>query len=156
MAAPEKAASPLNAGPTPQVPAEATGTQAKAAEPAPAAEPETTIVLDTVPPGANIVVGGKVIADTPEDMKVKNGATLAIVLTKPGYVDHPLVLDPQNGHKQVVKLEKVHKESRPRPAVSTAPAPSRGGKPAKRGSSDPYERLDDAPKKGSEVINPYQ
>jgi hypothetical protein len=123
----------------------------------PAAPADKSVLLDTVPPGASVIVEGKVIATTPEDVSVKAGSTLTVQLAKAGFVEKAVVLDPTVNRKLLVRLE--HRKD-PRHAASTkAPAAARpaaaDGKAAKKAPVDPYERLDDAPKKSSDVLNPY-
>ena len=155
------AAAPVTPPPQPTTPA---------APPAPALE---QVIIDSVPPGARIWVDGAPVGTTPDTISVEKGATKAVVLKKDGFVDQPETVDPAHGRKMLVRLERV-KRARPaaKPAVklprppsvaldppSTAPKPSRP--PAthprpKHGPIDPYERVDDTPKKsGGDVLNPY-
>jgi serine/threonine-protein kinase len=148
---------------------------------------EVEIIVDSQPPLAKIFVDGVAIADTPETIKVKKGATKSIVLQKDGFVDQPELLDPTKSRKVLVRLVRKHvaaseptpiklpvKAPAPQPEpVVTAPhvmPPARNVTPPpsqhvmrppptrpqlqQRKPLDPYERVD-APKKGSDVLNPY-
>ncbi|HWE29129.1 MAG TPA: PEGA domain-containing protein, partial [Polyangia bacterium] len=146
---------------------------------------EVEIIVDSQPPLAKIFVDGVAIADTPETIKVKLGATKSIVLQKDGFVDQPELLDPAKSRKVLVRLVRKHvaaNEPTPiklpvkPPAPQPDPVPPRNVTPPPRNVTpppsqrvvrppprpqlqqrkplDPYERVD-APKKGSDVLNPY-
>ena len=141
---------------------------------------EVEVIVDSQPPLAKIFVDGVAIADTPETIKVKKGATKSIVLQKDGFVDQPEILDPAKSRKVLVKLVHKHVASNvptpiklpvrppdptpdpPPPVQHVTPTPTppvhvvKPTPPARpqRKPLDPYERVD-APKKGSDVLNPY-
>ena len=101
----------------------------KPAEPAQPVQME--VIVDSVPPGAKILKDGVPLAETPEAVKVTAGQTLAIVLTKKGFVDEPLLVDPLKGHKVLVKLDKAHKGGkRPPHALPHLPVYSMPADPA--------------------------
>ncbi len=145
----------------------------------PADVEEVEVIVDSQPPLAKIFVDGVAIADTPETIKVKKGATKSIVLQKDGFVDQPELLDPAKSRKVLVKLVRKHVASTeptpiklpvrppdptpdPPPPVHVTPPPAHvvkpptppPARPPQRKPLDPYERVD-APKKGSDVLNPY-
>ena len=142
------------------------------------------VIVDSTPPGALIYKGDKLLGDTPEAIQVPAGQTLDVILKKLGFIDEPIRIDPQKGHKLVLKLDREagererekHHEHAPiyteppaaprahsapseAEAPNTAPGNTAPGSAAPRRKAapavDPYPRLEDTPKKGSEVINPY-
>ncbi|MFI5288220.1 MAG: protein kinase [Polyangia bacterium] len=124
------------------------------------------VIVDSLPPGAKILIDGKPTGETPDEVKVVRGETVNVVLHKDGFVDEPVTIDPQNGRKLLVKLDRVHARVREshhpsRPAAVIKP-PAQHPQVRVRRPVDPYERLDDNPshpaaKKGggSDVLNPY-
>ena len=77
---------------------------------APAAELE--VIVDSMPPGAKILRDGKPLAETPDTVKVPLGQTLAIVLSKKGFADEPVLVDPAKGRKMLVKLDRAQKNGK--------------------------------------------
>src|SRR5262249_49863626 len=99
---------------------------------------------------------------------------------KKGFVDEPVIVDPAKGRKVLIKLDKLQKNgkkparplprlpvySTPAEAPKTAPPPPPAKTPAEDTSNrtpqanhhkkkDPFERVDDTPKKTPDVLNPY-
>ena len=160
--------------PTPVTPPTTAPTTPPEAKPASA---QHLVLVDSEPPGASIVRDGAILGETPETVPVE-GAPIAVVLKKEGYVDEPVIVDPAKGRKLLVRLEKLKKDSvkptpppsgkhhgklpapppaTPDPPVVHAPPPTQPP-PVKKKPIDPYERLDDGPPKGNrkgEVLNPY-
>jgi serine/threonine-protein kinase len=146
--------------------------------PKPAEPAELEVIVDSVPPGARILKDGAPLAETPEAVKVRAGETLAITLSKKGFLDEPVLVDPSKGRKVLVKLLKASQKGKkgPRPLphlpvysmpaepAHTAPPPPTTAppqqpppvvSPAHKKKKDPFERVDDAPKKNPDVLNPY-
>ncbi|MDB4966458.1 MAG: hypothetical protein JWN44_2147, partial [Myxococcales bacterium] len=127
---------PAPTTPTPPAPTPTT--------PAPTPPParEISVIVDSIPAGAKILRDGKVIGDTPEAVKLT--AATALVLEKDGYLPKPITVDPSQGHKTVVKLERTKKAAKepvkvaqngfkpgePVDPYANAP-PSKGGTPSK-------------------------
>ena len=65
------------------------------------------VVVGTVPPGAKLLRDGKLVAETPDAIKLPAGETWSVVLHKDGYADQPITLDPAHDKKMLVKLEKL-------------------------------------------------
>jgi len=151
--------------------------------PKPAAE-KIIVIVDSVPPGANILHAGKVIGDTPEDIQLEAGSSMSVVLQRSGYSEETITIDPAKSRKVMVKLHKIEKPSPPPvklpapPPLSKDPPPRPqppahppvygqpppytqppvAHPPPKHRPVDPYERIDDAPrgkKSGGDVLNPY-
>jgi hypothetical protein len=80
--------------------------------------PEEQVILDSVPVGAKIVRDGQPLGETPDSVRVPHGSTVTLVLRKEGYLEQSVVVDPANGHKLLVRLE------RPKPPPH-APAPAK-------------------------------
>jgi serine/threonine-protein kinase len=97
----------------------------KEPEPAPVKEKEppgvqiVEVVVGSVPSGAQLLHEGKVLAETPDALKVPAGESWSVVLHKDGYVDQPLTIDPAHDRKLLVKLEKISKAAPPKPAHPT-------------------------------------
>jgi serine/threonine-protein kinase len=133
VAAPVPAPAPVAAPVPVPVPAPA---------PAPAPAVEVEVIVDTMPPGAKILRDGKAIAETPEAVKVAPHDTVRVVLHKEGFIDEAIVVDPEKGHKLVVKLDPVRrggkatKHTRNLPVYST-PAPAAPPPKATAASSPP-------------------
>jgi hypothetical protein len=160
--------------------------------PPPAAPAEVEVIVDSVPPGARIMRDGKQLAETPDTVKVPSGQTLAVVLSKKGFVEEPVMVDPSKGRKVLIKLDKMAKGGKrasrtlPHLPVYSMPAEPAGGvvggvvgaaaptvKPppvvanpppqpppaappaTHHKKKDPFERVDDTPKKTPDVLNPY-
>ncbi|MCU1280260.1 MAG: hypothetical protein JWM53_3806, partial [bacterium] len=162
-----------------QPPAVVTPKQPDAPKPAEVEE----VIVDSVPPGAKIVVDGVAVAETPEAIKVDKGKTKLVVIKKDGFVDQEQTIDPQKTHKLLVKLEHVKRAAATpkggKPSKLPAPPPSSidppakaptppavvaqpkqttpvGQPPKKKKPIDPYERVDESsPKKSNDVLNPY-
>jgi serine/threonine-protein kinase len=126
-----------------------------------------SVLLDTVPPGAAILRDGRRVSDTPEQIDVPDGATLALELHRDGFEDAHVTIDPAKGRKLVVQLKRarpgsVHNHAPmppptrakavppPHYAPVTTPPPVPVAGPQKR--KDPYERLD----KTEEPLDPYR
>jgi PEGA domain len=141
-----------------------------------------SVIVDTEPPQAKILKDGVRIGETPEEVKVAKGTVVKVTLKKDGYLEETIEVDPAKGHKMVVKLDKErsaatheHKQkvtpvySQPAntpakpltgPALKNPPVAPVVTPTKKKPSSDPYERLDDAPatpskKSQQDVLNPY-
>jgi serine/threonine-protein kinase len=138
------------------------------------------VIVDSVPPGAKIVVDGVALGDTPETVKVEQGKTKSVTLKKDGFVDSEQTVDPGKTHKLLVRLERVKKAvvaaKGGKPAKLPAPPPAsldppvkppvvtappvhqppvaHQPPPKKKKVVDPYERVDE-PKKSNDVLNPY-
>jgi len=152
--------------------------------PPPAAPAEVEVIVDSVPPGARIMKDGKQLAETPDTVKVPSGQTLAVVLSKKGFADEPVMVDPAKGRKVLIKLDKTVKNGkRPQralphlpvysmpaepapppvkppppvanPPVANPPPPVAAPPVAHHKKKDPFERVDDTPKKTPDVLNPY-
>jgi serine/threonine protein kinase len=146
--------------------------------PRPATPEGQSVIVDSLPPGAKILKDGTPIGETPDTVKVDPGATVNVVLRKDGFIDEPVVVDPSKGRKLLVKLDRTHavkpgvKSHAPKvpvyssptvklPAPPPVPPPTPTvAQPAKppvkhKPPADPYERLDDAPSKSKDVLNPY-
>jgi hypothetical protein len=170
---------------TPPVVVTSLGEPKPAEVPPPAAPAEMEVIIDSQPGGAKIIRDGKAFAETPDTIKVPAGKTLAVLLSKKGFVDEPVIVDPSKGRKVLVKLDRLpqkgKKAMRPLPhlppvystpdpppvkppptqtppaqppavATPTKPPPSVFGHHKKK---DPFERVDDTPKKTPDVLNPY-
>jgi serine/threonine-protein kinase len=152
-------------------------------QPTPPPKPELEeVIVDSVPPGAQIIVDGAPLGDTPEALKVEKGKTQRVLLHKDGFVDQEQTVDPQKTHKLLVRLEHIKKVAAtakggkpaklptpppatldpppkaPPPPVAVQPAkqtPPPAQPPKKKKVVDPYERVDEAPKKTNDVLNPY-
>jgi serine/threonine protein kinase len=159
--------------------------QKPAEVPPPAAPAELEVIVDSMPPGAKILRDGKTLAETPDTVKVMAGQTLAVVLSKKGFVDEPVLVDPSKGRKVLIKLDKLQKNGKkparplpklpvystpnePPPAVKPPPVvvapppvqtpqtpPATPAAPPHHKKKDPFERVDDTPKKTPDVLNPY-
>jgi hypothetical protein len=150
--------------------------------PRPATPDGQSVIVDSLPPGAKILKDGTAIGETPDTVKVDPGSTVSVVLRKDGFIDEPVVVDPSKGRKLLVKLDRTHalkpgvKGHSPKipvysspstvklpapPPVPPTPTPTPTvAQPAKppvkhKPPADPYERLDDAPSKSKDVLNPY-
>jgi serine/threonine-protein kinase len=158
-------------------------TQKPVEVPPPAAPADLEVIVDSMPPGAKIMKEGKALGETPDTVKVPPGQTLAVILSKKGFVDEPVLVDPSKGRKVLVKLDKMQngkKPARPLPRLpvystpadtpSTAPPPPVKPPPPQPQSQppvvapgplghhrkkDPFERVDDTGKKTPDVLNPY-
>jgi hypothetical protein len=137
------------------------------------------VIVDSVPPGAKIFVDGVAVADAPEAIKVEKGKTKLVVLKKDGFVDQEQTVDPGKSHKLLIKLERAHHatvikgggkklptpppasldpppKAPPPPVVAQPPKQTPVTQPPKkRKVVDPYERVDESPKKANDVLNPY-
>jgi serine/threonine-protein kinase len=94
--------------------------------PAPAAEPVDTVevVLDSQPPGARVFANGRVIAETPDAIRVPRGGTLEVLLRKEGFNPKQIVLDPAHEPRMVVRLEREHHSGAPAHAAPAHAAPA--------------------------------
>ena len=152
-------------------------------QPDPPKAPELEeVIVDSVPPGAKIFVDGVALADTPEALKVEKGKTRLVTLKKDGFVDQEQTVDPAKSHKLLVRLEHVKRAvatgkgskpgKLPTPPPATIdpppkapppvavqppkqPTPPPAQPPKKKKVVDPYERVDESPKKSNDVLNPY-
>ncbi|MCU1281838.1 MAG: hypothetical protein JWM53_5384, partial [bacterium] len=165
-----------------QTPAPTTAVIPPPKQPDPPAPPVLEeVIVDSVPPGAKIFVDGLAVADAPEALKVEKGKTKVVVLKKDGFVDQEQTIDPQKSHKLLVRLERVKRSpsaakggkpaklptpppatldpppKSPPPVVAQPPRqpPPVAAPPKKKKVIDPYERVDEAPKKSNDVLNPY-
>src|SRR5579883_425723 len=68
--------------------------------------PTSEVVIDSVPTGAKVFADGRVIAETPDAIKVPSGRTLEVLIRKDGFVPKQIVLDPSRDPKLVVRLER--------------------------------------------------
>ena len=59
--------------------------------------------LTVDPSGAQMLRDGKVLAETPDALKVPTGETWNIVLHKEGFVDQPLTVDPAAAEQDNVR-----------------------------------------------------
>jgi hypothetical protein len=151
--------------------------------PVPAGPEMLSVIVDTEPPQAKILDKDNVrIGETPEEVKVAKGTTVKVTLKKDGYLEETIEVDPSKGHKMVVKLDRAHSSGSHKTAATVKPVYSMPANtpakqvgtplknaplvtptvtpPKKKASSDPYERLDDAPstpskKSREDVLNPY-
>ncbi len=158
---------------------------AQAATPsvAPPTQPESPtppaveeVIVDSLPPGAKILVDGAPLGDTPEAVKIEKGKTKVVLLQKDGFVDQQQTIDPAKTHKLLVRLERVKRAAAtpkgkrppaklPTPPPATLDAPSKAppvvaqpkqAQPKRHKQVDPYERVDESPpKKSNDVLNPY-
>ncbi|MSP60547.1 MAG: serine/threonine protein kinase [Myxococcales bacterium] len=88
------------------------------------------VLVESVPPGAQVLAGGKAIADAPDMVKIAVGSTLTVTLRKDGYEDKLVTLDPAKDRKFIVRLEKRAVEARPpvelpKPPLVEEPPPAR-------------------------------
>jgi hypothetical protein len=95
----------------------------------PTAPKMVTVLLDSVPPGAAIIVDGRRISDTPEEIDVPEGTQVHVSLHRDGYRDTEVTLDPAHGRKQVVRLEhaRAGDQHLHGPMPPTAARPKRAG-----------------------------
>jgi hypothetical protein len=77
------------------------------------------VLVDSIPVRAQILRDGKQIGVTPEALLVASGTTEQVVLHKDGFADHPLLIDPAQSTKLVVRLQRAET---PRPAHAHAAA----------------------------------
>jgi serine/threonine-protein kinase len=69
--------------------------------------PLETVLVDSIPVGARILKDGQPIGTTPEAVKVRSGEAEHVVLHKDGFADRELTIDPKQGAKLVIKLQRA-------------------------------------------------
>ncbi len=153
---------PIATSPTIVVPAGSASTRATAG---------VEVIVDSLPPKAKILRAGVVVAETPETFSVFENQPIELLLRKEGYVEQKIHVDPKNGHKVLVRLERHHDHASfsalphlvaPADSAPVRIEPERIRAPALRSRNrskpvDPYERVEERGKPhSSEVINPYQ
>jgi serine/threonine-protein kinase len=98
------------------------------------------VLISSAPPGARILHDGVKLAETPDEVTVPDGKTLEVTLHKEGYVDKTLTVDPAQGRKLVVHLERVPVAAPPKitPPRVAAVSPLKGtASPLKPAASPP-------------------
>ena len=86
----------------------------------------TDLVLDSIPSGAKVFAGGRLICETPDAIKVPIGTTLEVLLHRDGFISKQVTIDPaRDGRKVMVRLERDPLRPRnPNPGPSLSPSPS--------------------------------
>jgi cytoskeleton protein RodZ len=114
---------------------------APAPPPPPAAPAKAELVLriETVPPGATIVIDGEAQGETPIDYKLAEPRTITLALTRDGYLPHRQELLIDRDQRVLIPLAQA-----PKPAAAAPPAkPKPKPKPkAKKDPKDPFQRFD--------------
>lgn len=118
------------------------------------AEPELDLVkvkIDSVPPGANVVVAGEEKGTTPVEVELeRSGEALFVEVHLEGYESDAFRLVPAEDSERTIELEAVAPvvEEKPEPKKQATPKPPKKTKKVEK-EEDPFSipLLDDAPKK---------
>jgi hypothetical protein len=76
--------------------------------------------LETSPPGASVVIGGREVGRTPHEIELQDGESVEVRLLRQGYVPASLTVSPDS--TDPVQVELTRRAVRPAPARSADPS----------------------------------